>query len=70
MPRAHKGEREPLHFRVPSETKQALERIKELTGQDLGEQLAPLVIEYARRALPEAEHTSTVLFEEPTMRTA
>lgn len=70
MGRPSKGERKTTNVRVPAEVHAQLLEIKALTGVEITDQLAPLVIEYAKRSLPEARRTAQTLVPEDMLKTA
>ncbi|MDR2256205.1 MAG: hypothetical protein LBE25_09430 [Arthrobacter sp.] len=70
MPTPSKGDRRPVNIRVPRATHEALQEVKQLTGVDVTDQLAPLVIEYAKRAQAEARNSAPSILAESLMKSA
>lgn len=72
MGRPSKGQRKLAPVRVPADVHAQLVEIKALTGVEITDQLAPLVIEYADRALLAARNQADqqLVFEEAPPKSA
>lgn len=72
MPMPSKGERSPVHLRVPVETYRALLEIKALTGTDINDLLVGPVEDFVRNALPAARRRALqqLSFEEVAPKSA
>lgn len=67
----YKGDRELVGVRVPASIHGQLMEIKELTGQNISDQLVDLVSTYATTTLAELKKAPPVsLFEEPHAKSA